>query len=63
VKKDVEKKLNKIYIKVLSALNMQRNLWNILNLHQILIIATLQVMEPTLKTNDNANYYIYVMIF
>jgi hypothetical protein len=58
-----EKKLRKIYIKVLSALNMQTNFWNIINLHQILIISTLQVMELTLKIDENPNYYVYVMSF
>jgi hypothetical protein len=33
------------YNKVLSDLNMQKKIWNFINLHQILIIETLLVME------------------
>jgi hypothetical protein len=34
---------------ILNALNMQKNSWNIINLNQILIIANLQLLEPTPK--------------
>lgn len=34
---------------ILNALNMQKNSWNIINLNQILIIASLQLLEPTPK--------------
>jgi hypothetical protein len=38
-------KIKIVYIKVLSDLNMQKKIWNFINLHQILIIETLLVME------------------
>jgi hypothetical protein len=47
--KDVRKRLKMVYIKVLSDLNMQKNFLNFINLHQILIIETLLVMELTGK--------------
>jgi hypothetical protein len=34
---------------ILNALNIQKNSWNIINLNQILIIANLQLLEPTPK--------------
>jgi hypothetical protein len=38
-----------IHDNVLSALNMQKDSWNIINLHQILVIKNLEIMKHIAK--------------